>query len=95
MPSQPQASFHRVFVPRDSDLEAQLRTECSLKKLDMRMPSEPRHYLDEYLRSNGLDVSGIPITYHLIPVRPTGTIDMLRREHRQTGMFETARATFP
>lgn len=47
------ASFHRVFVPRDSDLEAQ-------------------HYLDEYLRSNGLDVSGIPITYHLIPVRPTG-----------------------
>eukprot|EP00435_Cladocopium_sp_Y103_P020520 s28_g5.t1 len=32
------ARFHRVFVPRDSDLEAQ-------------------HYLDEYVRSNDLDVS--------------------------------------
>ena len=28
-PSQPQASFHRVFVPRDSDLEAQPWTESS------------------------------------------------------------------
>lgn len=47
------ARFHRVFVPRDSDLEAQ-------------------HYLDEYVRSNDLDVSTIPIEYHLIAVRHTG-----------------------
>ncbi|CAK9018575.1 unnamed protein product [Durusdinium trenchii] len=47
------ARFHRVFVPRDSDLEAQ-------------------HYLDEYVRSDDLDVSSIPIEYHLIAVRHTG-----------------------
>eukprot|EP00931_Biecheleriopsis_adriatica_P100154 TRINITY_DN7521_c0_g1_i1.p1 TRINITY_DN7521_c0_g1~~TRINITY_DN7521_c0_g1_i1.p1 ORF type:complete len:2134 (+),score=575.57 TRINITY_DN7521_c0_g1_i1:94-6495(+) len=46
------ARFHRVFVPRDSDLEAQ-------------------HYLDAYVRSNELDVSHIPIKYHLLPVRHT------------------------
>ncbi|CAJ1350581.1 unnamed protein product [Effrenium voratum] len=48
------ARFHRVFVPRDSDLEAQ-------------------HYLDEFVRSNDLDVSSIPIEHHLVAVRQTGS----------------------
>ncbi|CAE8619010.1 unnamed protein product, partial [Polarella glacialis] len=46
------ARFHRVFVPRDSDLEAQ-------------------HYLDEYVRSNDVQLAALPITFHLLPVRHT------------------------
>eukprot|EP00928_Gymnodinium_smaydae_P065469 TRINITY_DN4860_c0_g1_i1.p1 TRINITY_DN4860_c0_g1~~TRINITY_DN4860_c0_g1_i1.p1 ORF type:complete len:907 (+),score=152.84 TRINITY_DN4860_c0_g1_i1:1724-4444(+) len=32
---------------------------------------EAQHYLDQYVRSNSVDESGIPVEYHMLPVRHT------------------------
>ena len=75
-PPTSEARFHRVFVPRDSDLEAQQLVlnyfVFDVFRVSLALMGHMRHYLDEYVRSDDLDMSSVPIEYHLIAVRHTG-----------------------